>query len=114
MVAIAAVPVLLTAGCGTFGIGARTKFQYRVTYVDTSGGQAEVSFTATDGRIMTAVVQLPWESDPIEVSGSQTYVVRGKADARITANLQCGVHTSDGLNLFSTDSSGECNYTFKP
>jgi hypothetical protein len=112
MVVVAAV----LAGCGVLGSsGPRDarSISYEVHYSDLSlRGEAEVTYTRSDGSVVSEVVATPWESGPVDVRSGVTYRLSARTVEQKGSHVYCGVHTDNGWNLGDPAPGGECSFAF--
>jgi hypothetical protein len=110
--------LVLVAGCGTAGIGGRApkdakSITYEAKYAKADlTGQAEVTYTASDGTTVTKTVSMPWESEAISVEAGRSYRLVASAPRVDGSSFYCGVHTDSRRNAGNSDPSGKCSYTF--
>jgi len=107
---LVAVLVLVVAMACSRGPKAAASLMYEVSYADVSAGEADVSYTESDGITQTVHVNIPWSSGPVHVRAGQSY--RLTATAPITGKyLSCDMHLDTGWTAGGSG-PGDCNYTF--
>jgi hypothetical protein len=105
------------AGCGRFGIGTSgpadaANFSFEVEYGNRSPGEAQVTYTTSDGQTVTTQVTTPWVSESIPVNKGQTYRLTASAPRRSDAALYCGAHLDTGWNSGNAIEGDNCSFTF--
>jgi hypothetical protein len=111
--ALLSMATLAAAGCGLVGSSPHKAAQisYVATYTDPgTTGMAHVTYTATDGHALVARVNLPWESESIDVEDGASY--RVDVSAPPAQYLECGIRTDNGWSATRTSADGSCTYTY--
>lgn len=108
-VLVAALAVAFSS-CGG-GPKDASSITYEVSYADSSAGEADISYTGSDGRAVTTRVAIPWASGPVSVREGQSYRLDATAPD-VGKNLSCDIRPNTGWTAGNSLRNGRCNYTF--